>query len=245
MKNILIGAGHINVKHNSIVALRSSTGAPGEQEFTLRIASRLSEILRQKGFNVKQTDANANDDATVTKPDWDLALFCHYDANIYGTGGGFADFPEPSTDGATVESQRIVKALEDEYFKHSGIVNVPKRRNANTKYYYMWSRLSSKTPCAILECGVGLDAHDKVILADTDIVCNAIARGICKAFNVPFDAPTPPQIDPKDEKIKNLEKKILELEKGISSRDEEVIGIVSKTEGLLNQAKEEVLKLKK
>lgn len=194
MKRIVISAGHINVKFNSIVALRNSTGAPGEQEFTLRIANRLSEVLRQKGFEVKQTDANANDDKSITDKDWDLFLSCHYDADIYKNprDGGFVDFPEPSTDGATQESQRIVKEIESEYFKHSGIRNMPNRRNANTKYYYMWKYLSAKTPCVIIECGVGKDPHDSVILADTNIVVNAIARGICKAFNVPFDAPQPP-----------------------------------------------------
>ncbi len=196
--NILIGAGHINIKYNSIVALRSSTGAPNEQEFTLRITNRLSEVLRSKGFNVTQTDANANDDISITSKDWDLALICHFDADVYQNprDGGFLDFPEPSTDGATVESQRIVKEIESEYFNHSGIRNMPNRRNVNTKYYYLWKYLSSKTPCAIIECGVGADPHDSVILADTDRIANAIARGICKAFDVPFDAvptilPTP------------------------------------------------------
>jgi metal-dependent amidase/aminoacylase/carboxypeptidase family protein len=47
--------------------------------------------------------------------------------------------------------------------------------------------------------GESIDPHDKVILADTDRVSNAIARGICKAFNVNFDipvpSPVPPQVD--------------------------------------------------
>lgn len=55
----------------------------------------------------------------------------------------------------------------------------------------MWKFLSFKTPCVIIECGVGKDEHDSVILADTERVANAIVRGICKAFNVPFDNPTP------------------------------------------------------
>jgi len=221
MRNIVIGAGHINIKYNSVIALRGSTGAPGEQEFTLRIANRLSEILRQKGFNIKQTDANANDDPTITKTDWDLALFIHYDANVYGIGGGFVDFPEPSTDSATAESQRIVKVIEEQYFPNAEITNVPARRNANTKYYYMWKYLTAKTPCAIIECGVGQDAHDKVILADTDRVCNAIARGICAAFSVNWDTPISPtsstitnetkipQIE--DKQVKDIKEELLDL----------------------------------
>lgn len=172
-----------------------ATGAPGEQEFTVRIRNRLSQILISKGFQVQLV--NANPPASDINKDYSLFLAIHYDANIYGTGGGFVDFPEPSTDAATIESQRIAKDITSEYFKNSGIVDYPERSNGNTRYYYMWSRLSAKTPCVIIECGVGQDAHDKVILTDTDRVCNAIARGICKAFNVPFDAvvPPPPSVD--------------------------------------------------
>lgn len=211
---ICIQPGHINIPFNCIPALRTSTGAPGEQEFTLRIVNRLSEILRSKGFEVKQTDANANCDPKVTGVDWDLYLAVHYDANVYGTGGGFVDFPEPSTDGATQESQRIAQAIREEYFNHSGIVNHPERSNSNTRFYYMWRALSAKTPCVILECGVGKDAHDSVILADTERVSNAIARGVTKAFGIAFDAPIPPT-DPCITVRKELEeanKKIKELQ---------------------------------
>jgi len=136
-------------------------------------------------------DACYNCDPKANDQDYSLFLAIHYDANVYGTGGGFVDHPEPSTDAATVESQRIDKAIEEEYFPHTGIVNHPERSNANTRYYYMWKFLSGPTPCVLIECGVGLDAHDSVILADTDRVANAIARGICKAFDVPFEAVQP------------------------------------------------------
>lgn len=174
-----------------------ATGAPGEQELNIRIRDRLSAILISKGFMIQLVGANPSD-AEINK-DFHLFLALHGDADIYGTGGGFIDHPEPSTDGATQESQRIDSAIESMYFDHSGIVNHPERSNANTRYYYMWARLSVKTPCVIMEMGVVQDAHDKIILADTDRVANAIARGICKAFNVPFDPvvtppspPTPP-----------------------------------------------------
>jgi len=112
-------------------------------------------------------------------------------------GGGFVDFPEPSTDQATSESQRIAKAIESVYFKESGIRNVPSRRNANTKYYYMWSALSAKTPCAILEMGESIDPHDSVILNDTERVAKAILGGINKAFPGVVVPSTPePPTDP-------------------------------------------------
>jgi hypothetical protein len=46
--------------------------------------------------------------------------------------------------------------------------------------------------------GESIDPHDKVILADTNRVANAIARGVCKAFNVNFDGTTtvPPVVTP-------------------------------------------------
>ena len=191
MKQIVLQAGHINIQNNIDLNLRKSTGAPGEQEFTNRITNRLAEILRSKSFTVITVDANFNSD-TGNQQDYDLFLAIHYDADVYGTGGGFFDVPEPSTDGAALESKRIKEAIESEYFNHSGIVNMPQRRNVNTRFYYMWSALSLKTPCVIIECGVGKDAHDAVILADTDRICNAIARGICKAFDIVFDIPIPP-----------------------------------------------------
>lgn len=189
MIKICLQAGHWNAKNNCDPVLAKGTGAPGEAEFTVRIMTRLSQILIEKGFQLYLKDACFNCDPKVGSEDYNLFLAIHYDANVYGTGGGFLDYPEPSTDMATVESQRICNTMINEYFPNTGIVNMPQRRNANTKYFYMWKYLSAKTPCVIIECGVGLDAHDSVILADTDRVANGIARGICKAFNVEWDKP--------------------------------------------------------
>jgi N-acetylmuramoyl-L-alanine amidase len=177
-----------------------ATGAPGEQELNVRIRNRLSQILISKGFVLQLV--NANPSASSIAKDFDLFLALHGDANIYGTGGGvvsyIADYMDSSA-ASNAESKRIKEAIESMYFANSGIVNHPERNNRNMTEYYMWSQLSAKTPCVIMEMGVVQDAHDKVILADTDRVANAIARGVCKAFNVPFDTvpsqPTPPQID--------------------------------------------------
>lgn len=191
---VCLQAGHQNARNNCEPALRGGTGAPGEAEFTVRVRDRLSQILQERGFAVQLVDATFNCNPERSK-DFDLFLAIHYDADIYGTGGGFVDIPEPSTDHATKESKRIRDAIASEYFRHSGIKEV-NRSNANTRYYYMWRVLSAKTPCVIIECGVGKDEHDSVILSDTDRVANAIARGICKAFNLPFDKPAP-KPDPK------------------------------------------------
>jgi N-acetylmuramoyl-L-alanine amidase len=189
-----------------------ATGAPGEQELNVRIRNRLSQMLISKGFVVQLV--NANPPQSEINKDFDLFLALHGDANIYGTGGGIIGYIDPAIDSSpesNAESKRIKEAIESQYFIHSGIVNHPERNNANITHYYMWSRLSAKTPCVLLEMGVVQDAHDKVILADTDIVANAIARGICVAYNVPFDAPVPPPVDPTialNAKIKDLENKV-------------------------------------
>lgn len=178
-----------------------ATGAPGEQELNVRIRNRLCEMLLSKkntdgsaGFTVQLVNANPTP-AEINK-DFDLFLALHGDADIYGTGGGLVDHPAPEIDYATAESQRIDAIIESKYFAETGIVNHPERSNANTRYYYMWSQLSAKTPCVLIEMGVVQDAHDKVILADTDRVAAGICRGICAAFNVPYDTVTPPPTEP-------------------------------------------------
>ena len=205
---IVIQAGHQNVKSNSLVALRTSTGAPGELELNVRIANRLSSLMRERGFEVVQTDANANDDPSITSKDWDLFLALHGDADYSGDGGsGFATFPEPSTDDATAESQRIAKVINDTYFPEVQIV-YRDVSNDNTKFYYMWRFLSKLTPCVLIEMGQVQDPHDRVLLANTDLIANALGRSICKAFNVPFDLePSNPPTDTTD--YKSLYEKVI------------------------------------
>jgi hypothetical protein len=195
-KRICLQAGHQNIKYNEIIALQGSTGAPQEMGTNYKITSRLAEILRVKGFEVKQTDANANVDPMVTDIDWDLFLSIHCDADSALLSGGFIDVADPVVDMAHAESLRIATAMESEYFNHSGIVNRPERKQKSdgVLLYYMWATLSPKTPCVLIEMGESIDPHDRVILNDTDRVANAIARGICKAFNVSFDAVTPPPV---------------------------------------------------
>ena len=208
---VLLQAGHQNTH-------TGATGAPGEMEENIRFRDRLGQILISKGFQVFLCDANYQNFVE----DFDLFLAIHGDANVYGTGGGFVDYPDPSVDAVNKESKRIKEAMESEYFIHSEIVNHPERSNANTKFYYAWSNVTAKTPCVIIECGVVQDAHDKVLLADTDRICNAMARGICKAFNVPFDPvpvpeptpepiPIPTPVPPAPDPVLELKKKIRPL----------------------------------
>jgi N-acetylmuramoyl-L-alanine amidase len=201
MIKIALQGGHLG-------ATTGATGAPGEQELTRRIRTRLSEILISKGFQVFLFDAVVPQ-AQVNQ-DFNLFLALHGDAAIYGTGGGFADYPEPKTDGATLESQRITKVIIDSYFPETQIKYV-NRSNANTRYYYVWKQLSPKTPCVIIEMGVVQDAHDKVLLGNTELIAGALARAICKALGVTYEVvvPAPTPVDPHVAEINAL---IIQLE---------------------------------
>ena len=183
MTKILLQAGHQNTT-------TGATGAPEEMKNNIRIRDRLAQILISKGFQLTLGDANFQ-----SNEHFDLALAMHCDANYPGDeGGGFVACADKSVDNVWNESRRIESAIASEYFKHSGIREVDSRENANTLYYYWWYNLELKTPCVLIEMGESIDPHDRVILADTDRVANAIARGICKAFNVPFDVPNSPPV---------------------------------------------------
>lgn len=200
-----------------------ATGAPGEQELNNRIRARLSQLLIERKFMVQLVNANPSD-AEINK-DFDLFLALHGDANIYGTGGGVICAPDPAYDMVNTESKRISKAIEEEYFKHSEIVNHPERINKNMTMYYMWSRLSAKTPCVILEMGVVQDPHDKVLLADTERIASAICRGICKAFNVPFDLVVVDPCATQNKKIDDLTKQITDLQAKDREKDNKILNL--------------------
>lgn len=201
--------GHVNIKYNSIVAIRGSTGAGNEAVFTQDVANNVCSELRKRGFEVKQTDANGNDDPQVTQVDWDLFLAIHFDADVYGRGGGFSDFPEPSTDMATTESQRICAVIQNTYFPFTNVEWHQERRNANTKYYYIWKCLTDKTPCVLIECGVGMHKPDDFELLQNNRgkVVEGVVRSICAAFGVAYDLTPPttqPTVDPEVETVKKV-----------------------------------------
>ena len=174
---ICLQAGHKN-------RTSGATGAPGEQNFTIDITNKLEKKLKELGQEVYVCGSFANNDSKVTSKDWDLFLSIHYDADIYNTGGGFCD--RPSVDYASSESKRILEIIENTYFPMTGIKNVSQRRNLNTSKYYMWNYLSKKTPCVIIECGVGMHKPDdyNILQNDRGLVVEALLSGICKALNI-------------------------------------------------------------
>lgn len=184
MKRIIIQAGHEG-------RTSGATGAPNEQSFNTDISNKVADELKDRGFFVKRVGADPTPSEIMG--DWDLFLAIHYDADIYGTGGGFVDFPTPENDGATEESQRIAYLLRQEYFGTTGIVSRPERSNDKTRNYYMWDRLSLKTPCVLIECGVGMHVPDDhaILHFNRPLVVEGIVKGLCLAFDVPYALVTP------------------------------------------------------
>lgn len=183
-KKVCIQAGHLNVKSNCDISLRGSTGAGGEVEINQAVTKRLSELLTARGIEVKLVDANYNCDPESVKTDYNLFLSCHCDMNYANdSGSGFCDFPDPSTDDATAESQRMAKVIQDTFFPAVGIT-IKSRSNANTRYYYMWKYISALTPCVLIEMGQVQDAHDYPILKDTEKTAKALASAVLKALGI-------------------------------------------------------------
>lgn len=200
MPKVVIQAGHQNIENNVDVLLRPGRGAPGEVGFTGDVANQVSGELRKRGFEVKQVDANANSDPSVTNVDWDLFLAIHYEADVHNTNGYFVAAPDPSVDAVNPTSVKIRDIISAQY----STLGIPKHNeweNANTKFFYMWKYLSAKTPCVLIECGVGWRVPKDSDLLNSNSgrprVVEHIVRGICKAFNVSYDlTPSQPPVDP-------------------------------------------------
>lgn len=181
---IILQAGHYG-------RTTGATGAPGEAAFNWDVANKVADVIRARGVEVRVVGADPK--ASDISGDWNLFLAIHYDADVYGTGGFFADFPEPSTDGSTKESQRICKILTNKYAEMTGIANFPGRSNKNTRFYYMWSQVSLKTPCVLIECGVGQHRPDdyNVLFNQRDKVVKGISEGVLEALGVPVGSENP------------------------------------------------------
>lgn len=172
-------------------------GAPNELATNKRITDRLSAMLRERGFEVTQTDWYGYNDPAVTKTDFALFLALHCDMDYPNDGGsGFADYAAEDLGGAGyAESQRICAVINNVYFLQSGIKYVS-HSNVNTKRYFMWQYLTDKTPCVLLEMGQSIDPHDSVLLGNTDLIASSIARAICVAFGVNYETTVPPVVIP-------------------------------------------------
>jgi len=208
-KKILIQSGHLNCKSNCDPALRGSTGAAGEVDINLAVRDMLGTLLQAEGIEVKKVDANYNCDPTSLDTDWDLFLALHCDCNYANdSGSGFCDYPEPYTDEVTLESQRMTKIIQDNFFPSVGIT-VKSRSNKNTRFYYMWQSISAKTPCVLIEMGQVQDPHDYPILKDTNKIAKALRDSILIAFGM--ESATGAILEACRDKIEALENELQDM----------------------------------
>lgn len=191
MFKIALQAGHQNIRSNCNLNLRGGTGAPGEAKWTPQIRDAVAQKLVDKGFAVFTFDANANCQEEA-KQDFDLFLSFHYDADIYGTGGGLAGAPDPSVDAVNERSVSIARKINDIYFPLTGIAYRPERINGNITFYYMWPNLTAKTPCVLLECGTN---NQDNLPNRVDELSTVIANAIGTIFEV---TPSPDDQVPED-----------------------------------------------
>lgn len=209
-----------------------ATGAPGERDWTQKIVPLIAKKLKTAGCEVYETDSLGYKDQKVISTDWDYFLAIHYDADIYNEGGGFVDYPDASADAVNQTSKTLARELSDYYFNTTKILNKPSRSNANTKFYYMWNYLTRKTPCVIIECGVGnRKPDDYIILRNYELISTTIAEGILKGLNVPVITPCDHTRCTKDlvemtknkeewkEKARNLEEEVKKLKDDIKIKD--------------------------
>lgn len=159
-----------------------AVGAPEEQKWTSEIVPKIASKLREHGFEVREVGADPA--SSEIAGDWNLFLAVHYDADMYNDRGGFIDTPDPSIDFSTTESNRIANEMRKTYFSATGVPEHNERSNKNTKFYYMWDRMSAKTPCVILEAGVGFRTPEdhKTLWFEQDKVVKGIVDGILKAL---------------------------------------------------------------
>lgn len=191
MFKIALQAGHQNIRNNCNLNLRGGTGAPKEAQWTPLMRDAVAQKLVDNGFQVFTFDANANCQEEA-KQDFDLFLSFHYDADIYGTGGGLAGAPHPSVDAVSERSQEIARKLNAIYFPLSGIVYHPERINGNITFYYMWQHLTAKTPCVLLECGTN---NQDNLFNRIDELSTIVANAIATIFGV---TPSPDDQNPED-----------------------------------------------
>lgn len=227
---IALQSGHKNIKQNSDPILATETGANGEIDFNWAVTQAIASLLIKRGFQVQIDDANANTNPETIGKDFSLYLAIH--ANSEPQGGN-AVAPDPSVDASNIESNRIATVINSVYFPESGITNNG-QVTSNETFYYMWNVLTAKTPCVLIECGALQDAHDKVILADTARVATALAKAICKAFNIAYDQPSTP-ITPTD--IASITAQLTAIQKNYDEAEKMIVTLNQHIDALNAQIK--------
>lgn len=178
-------------------------GAPGEAEWTPRLASGLKARLEAAGVEAVISPgfySAAGSPPAHLGTDFDLYVSLHYDAR----------FPDTYTTGCCIargiyeteywEADRFIARWRAVYPEGTGIPLVMSRVNANMTQYYAWRHLTYVTPGVLIEHGVGAPGSggDAPLLWDRlDRVADLDARALLDYLGVAA-APVP---DPGDEEL--------------------------------------------
>jgi len=195
--SVIVQAGHVNIEENCDWGLRGQTGAPGERDFTARVAAIVAGALQGNGVACVVADANANCVGTITNRDYDAFLALHCDArHRSGFAVGVGNHAE---DGAAQSSARLGDCLRKAYGQSTGLADVNDLgENPNVTEYYMFNSLSQATPCALIEMGAisapdGSYGPDELYMSThAEDVASGIVNGLLDFLKVDYSTVTPP-----------------------------------------------------
>lgn len=198
--NVIIQAGHINIKDNCNAGLRGETGAThgnnstAEQEINNYVANRVAALLMNAGVGAQTADANFNCVPSVGN-DYAAVIALHCQSNPPNETGWDVGTGDPAKDGAAKESDTLKQRISEQYEAATGLT----RRewcqdNPNVQDYYLFNSLSKATPFALIEmCNTDVDwdwAHTK---DHQDRMAYGVANGVLaflgkEALKIPSDA---------------------------------------------------------
>ena len=150
----------------------SSWNGHSEAEINLAIAEQTASYLRPRGYQVDLLPARMPSDYRA-----DVVVAIHADGGPSSRRGFFADRPAEES-AVTGQEDRLVRLLNDEYAKATGLLHVY-RGTAGTLYYYAYYSVAQGVPIAIIETGFLTNAEDRgVIVSRPDLAGKGIGRAI-------------------------------------------------------------------
>lgn len=199
--------GYVNPRHDLPIPFRvllqaghypNAGGAPGEAEWTMRLAMKVATILRQYITCEIVGDFYGKTPPAETHHDWDAFIAFHYDAYqppAY-TSGCSAARGEYETE--YWEADRLKNLWLSKYPTTVGIPLAMQRVGPNMTQYYGFRPLTAVTPGIILEHGCG-QGDDKAalwdgigIVAATDAAIILSYLGVETGGTKPDPVPVPP-----------------------------------------------------
>ena len=188
---VVIQAAHLNIKNNCDPAARTDVGAPGEASWTPLVADRILEILTVHGVDSRKVDANFNCDAGVGT-DHEAVVALHYRRNDPTPSGFFVGTGDPAQGKAPEASSRLAEAIKTAYAEETGLTFRPEWNNERFLHDYVFAQLSTKTPFARLEAGVGW-GPDRDFLHSAGGM-EAVSRAVARAVVAFIEAEKPPAV---------------------------------------------------